>query len=47
MAGVWLIGQIGLMRRMGLRICGFHCKTKVRIRYQMLVSDADSSGLDD
>jgi hypothetical protein len=31
----------------GLRTSRFHCMTKTRIYYQTLVSDADSSGLDD
>lgn len=47
MGRIWLMGQIGLMRRMGLRTRGFHCMTKILIRYQTLVSDTDSSGLDD
>jgi hypothetical protein len=47
MGRIWLMEQIGPMRRMGLRTWGFHCMTKITIRYQMLVSDADSSDLDD
>jgi hypothetical protein len=47
MGRIWPADQIGLMRRTGLRTCGFYYTTKIWIRYQMLVSDADSSDVDD